>query len=158
MKENIRKMTHFPPNSSVLSRLVRICYMNTRCSSSVQLVCYTNPHSNKQLLIPGWSKYPTVPCNGTSRRSLIGSDHRTSLRDDCQLHAVSSRRALRRWVASHHFVLWWKLFLIATGNWNKRSDNLFFFSQHFIDFFSPSHTNIYTTYTCSSEWTDITDK
>lgn len=126
--------------------------MNTQCLSSVQDVCYTNLHSNKQFLIPGWSKYPMVPCNGTSRRSLIGLDHWTSLGDDCELRVVFSRQALCRWVPSHHFVLRWKLFMIQQEiEINVQTTSFFFLSNTLLTFFFPlSHINIYTTYTCSS--------
>lgn len=58
---------------------------------------HTHPHSHKLFLIPGWSEYPTVHCNGTSRWSLIGLDHWTSLGDGCELVVVSQWGGLRYW-------------------------------------------------------------
>lgn len=53
------------------------------------IVPITHRHSRKRSLLPRWSEYPTVHCNGTSGWSLIGLDHRTPLRDGCQLVVVA---------------------------------------------------------------------
>lgn len=95
------------------------CYMQTQCISHTHTHTSTQSHTStthKRFLIPGWSEYPMVHCNGTSRWSLIGLDHWTSLGDGCELLVVVSQWgvALLRLIFElfrHFFLIWGKLFM-----------------------------------------------
>lgn len=51
-------------------------------------------HISKQFSIPGQVERPAALCNGTSRWSLIGTDHRASLRDGGEPLAAVCQRGL----------------------------------------------------------------
>lgn len=69
---------------------VPACFTHSLLHAFTLVLNYTHPHTHKMFLIPGWSEYPMVHCNGTSRWSLIGLDHWTSLGDGCQRLVVVS--------------------------------------------------------------------
>lgn len=83
-----------------------LCYIHTVPISHAHL---TQSHTFTHLLT-WWSEYPMVHCNGTSRWSLIGSDHWTSLRDGSELLVVVSQ-----WGGSRSSNSFWSCFCISSS-------------------------------------------
>lgn len=92
----------------------------------------THPRTHKHFPILGWREYPMVHCNGTSRWSLIGLDHGTSLGSGCEIlvcrlngvGVVLSRLIFELFL--HFFLIEGKLFMLVT--WNKRKLSPSFFT------------------------------